>query len=48
MSIASNLKQLFVFRSLQDNKIKLLLQKEFIRLPEKEPYLNIILRQENL
>lgn len=39
MSIASNLTQLFIFRRLSGNEIKLLTQKEIIRLLEKEWYL---------
>lgn len=39
MSIASNLMQLFIFRRLSGNEIKLLTQKEIVRLLEKELYL---------
>ena len=39
MSIASNLTQLFIFRRLSGNEIKILTQKEIIRLLEKELYL---------
>ena len=39
MSIDSNLTQLFIFRRLSGNKIKLLTQKEIVRLLEKELYL---------
>ena len=39
MSIASNLTQLFIFRRLSGTEIKLLTQKEIVRLLEKELYL---------
>ena len=39
MSIASNLTQLFIFRRLSGNEIKVLTQKEMVRLLEKELYL---------
>ena len=39
MSIATNLMQLFIFRRLNGSEIKLLTQKEIVRLLEKELYL---------
>ena len=39
MSITFNLTQLFIFRRLSGNEIKVLTQKEIIRLLEKELYL---------
>ena len=39
MSIATNLTQLFIFRRLSGTEIKLLTQKEIVRLLEKDLYL---------